>query len=204
MKGYYINLDHREDRKTHFENNIKSNDFFKNVERFTAIKGNPGYIGCSKSHIELLTKFLDEDGEYFMVCEDDISIINNKKFENFIIDFNKIKNTNNWDLITLTPYQSDNNIKQNNEMLQSNFMRLKSSQTTACYIIKKSFIKLLLENFKYSTENLIKSNNYPIYAIDQYWKRLFPIHNIYAYKTKFVIQLPGYSDINQCYVNYGI
>ena len=204
MKGYYINLDYREDRKTHFENNIKSNDFFKNVERFTAIKGNPGYIGCSKSHIELLTKFLDEDGEYFMVCEDDISIINNKKFENFIIDFNKIKNTNNWDLITLTPYQSDNNIKQNNEMLQSNFMRLKSSQTTACYIIKKSFIKLLLENFKYSTENLIKSNNYPIYAIDQYWKRLFPIHNIYAYKTKFVIQLPGYSDINQCYVNYGI
>lgn len=30
IQGYYINLEERVDRKTHFENNIKSRAFFQN------------------------------------------------------------------------------------------------------------------------------------------------------------------------------
>ena len=183
MNGYYINLDHRTDRKIHFDKNVKSNPFFKNINRFSAIKESKGYIGCSKSHIGVLQKCLDIDGEYFMICEDDLQINNNESLENFITNFNKIKNVDKWDLITLTPYYCQLHHEQDNTMIQCNFIRLITSQTASGYIIKKNFIKILLDNFKYSMNKLSKGEQYSVYALDQYWKNLFRSHNIYAFKN---------------------
>jgi glycosyl transferase, family 25 len=201
MNGYYINLDYRTDRKIHFDKNVKSNSFFKNINRFSAIKESNGYIGCSKSHIEVLEKCLDKDGEYFMICEDDLQINNNESLENFITNFNKIKNVDKWDLITLTPYYCQPHHEQDNTMLQCNFIRLITSQTTTAYIIKKTFIKILLDNIKYSMNKLSNGEDNK-FVIDQYWKNLFPSHNIYVFKNIFASQLSGYSDNLKEYANY--
>ena len=62
---------------------------------------------------------------------------------------------------------------------------------------KKQFISILLENLKFSVNKLINGSKYSDYAADQYWKKLFPDHNIYMFHKKFMKQLLGYSDIMQ-------
>ena len=139
-----------------------------------------------------------------MVCEDDLCIKHKEIYNDFVINFNKIKDSDNWDLITLTPYSGYKNIKQNSFMSKNGFVKLRSAQTTTCYIVKKRFIKTLLENYKYSVKKLISGSRYQDYALDQYWKKLYPLHNIYRFHKKFMIQMPGYSDIEGVHLNIGI
>ena len=49
---FYINLEHRKDRKEHVENELKKIGL--NGQRFNAIKTKNGAIGCSMSHLRLL------------------------------------------------------------------------------------------------------------------------------------------------------
>ena len=100
IKGFYINLDSREDRKDHFENLKQKHPFFKGVDRISAIQDNNGAIGCGKSHIKVLTKCLDMDDDVFFVCEDDLTILNQEHLSTFISSLNL---NDEWDLITLTP-----------------------------------------------------------------------------------------------------
>ena len=56
-KIYYINLDHREDRKKLIIEEIKKID--PNLEktvRFAAVNHHRGYIGCAESHLQILEK----------------------------------------------------------------------------------------------------------------------------------------------------
>lgn len=50
--AFYINLDHRTDRKEHVEKEL--NTIGIKAERFNAIKMENGAIGCSMSHLKLL------------------------------------------------------------------------------------------------------------------------------------------------------
>jgi GR25 family glycosyltransferase involved in LPS biosynthesis len=54
IKGFYINLDHRKDRKHHIENQLKQLQMTGNITRFNAIKNANGRIGCSLSHLKCL------------------------------------------------------------------------------------------------------------------------------------------------------
>lgn len=202
MKGYYINLDSREDRKEHFEKNIKPWPLFKDVERLSAIRAEEGFIGCGKSHIEVLKKLQNEDAEYFIVCEDDLQIINNNNFKNFMINFTKIGHTDAWDLITLTPFHPITSNRHHKIMFQHGFLKLDAAQTTTCYIIKKTFIKTLLDNFKYAVKGLCNGKAKCEFAIDIRWKQLFKSNNIYGFRHIFASQLAGYSDIEKAHRNY--
>lgn len=204
MKGYYINLDHRTDRKHHFETNIKALPLFKDTMRVPAIRAEKGFIGCGKSHIEVLKKLQNEDGEYFIVCEDDLEIINNNNFNNFVTNFSKISHINAWDLITLTPFFPTISTIQHNIMFQYDFLKLDSAQTTTCYIIKKTFIKTLLDNFQYAVKGLCEGKAKSDFAVDIQWKKLFKTHNIYGFKHIFASQLVGYSDIEKTNINYTV
>ena len=79
IKGFYINLDKRPDRKLHFENIQEKYSFFSELERLSACEHEKGFIGCSQSHIKALNKCKDMEGEVFMICEDDLIIFNDEK-----------------------------------------------------------------------------------------------------------------------------
>ena len=202
MKGYYINLDSREDRKEHFEKNIKPWPLFKDVERLSAIRAEEGFIGCGKSHIEVLKKLQNEDGKYFIVCEDDLQIINNNNLKNFMINFTKICHTDAWDLITLTPFYPIVSKGHHKIMFKHGFLKLDAAQTTTCYIIRKTFIKTLLDNFQCAIKGLCEGKTKEDFAIDILWKRLFKSNNIYGFRYIFASQLVGYSDIEKRDINY--
>ena len=198
LKGFYINLDARIDRMQHFESMKTKYGFFKNIERISAIKNSNGAIGCGMSHIKVLTKLLESDDNYFMVCEDDLCILNDNNYNKFVEDFDKIKDKN-WDVIVITPR---GDMMQDIDLNQNNFYRINNNQTTTAYIIKKEFINILIANLKESITGLLKGGHPNVYAIDQWWKKLQNEYKFYYYKDIYAGQLVGYSDIEMRNVNY--
>jgi glycosyl transferase family 25 len=210
IKGYYINLDSRLDRMNHMVDLKVKYPFFKNVERIQAISNQNGALGCALSHIMVLEKFLESKDDVFMVLEDDLCILNDTNYNNFIYYFDKIKDNPDWDIIVLTPRgdkreinNSNNNINLNMNYMNSNhFNLIKNNQTTTGYIVRRRFINILIENFKESVKGLICKSNPNIFALDQYWKRLQDKYNFYYFNNIFAGQLVGYSDIENKNVNY--
>ena len=210
IKGYYINLGQRNDRRKHMENLKKLYPFFSKVERMDAIKSTKsGALGCSLSHIkalQLLLKEHNKNHKYFIILEDDFEIINNDNFNKFTESFDKIKDNENWDLLTLTP--KGKKYSNSFELNEFGFNRICNSLTTSGYIIKKSFIKKLINQIKIGvlgiTNIMLSSKNISTspYHCDQIWKPLQIKYNFIYYSNLFGGQLTGYSDIEKKKVNY--
>lgn len=198
MDGYYINLINRKDRNKHFINNIKKYDFFKNLNRYDAIYDKDiGAIGKVKSHINVLELCIKTDGDYFLIVEDDLKIINEDNLNSFFNKFNNIKNNKNWDLITLTPYGNTIYTEHIN-----NFYRIKDTITTTGYIIKKDKIPILINNFYESLNLLVSTANIEKYILDKYWFKIQDKLKFFYLKDIFASQLIGYSDVKKCNINY--
>jgi hypothetical protein len=199
LKGFYINLDERVDRMKHFENVKVTYEKIKNIKRLSAIKNSNGAIGCGASHVEALTKLLrysDYNDDCFMVCEDDLCILNDDHFNKFVKDFNNIKDEK-WDIIVMTP--SGDKMPG---LPYHNFYRIHNNQTTTAYIIKKTFVPILISNFKESVTALINGGHPNTYAIDQWWKQLQNKYIFCYYKDIYAGQLVGYSSIENKHINY--
>ena len=141
---YYINLEHREDRKKEFVNWISESKFHGMIERIPAIlKKNKGYIGCTMSHIKALETFLNSDYETCIIYEDDYQPID---IENYWDNIDKLSRENiNFDIILLS--FNDYNL----EIIDTKYDFLKKiifTYTTSGYIIRKQFTNILLEAFK--------------------------------------------------------
>lgn len=204
MKGYYINLDNRTDRNSSILELKTKYSFFKDIERVSAIKDlNHGGMGCTKSHIYCLEKILNRDDEsYYMIMEDDLSINSQKDFDDFVRAFEKIKDRDDWDLLSFTPSRVNKM-----EIYNNDFYRVENIETTTCYIVKKTFVKTLLDIFKESLSRWEEEGKYDRityhkYALDQYWKKLQPTHCFLAYKLKVFGQIISYSDIIKRVVDY--
>lgn len=195
IKGFYINLDHRTDRKEHFENLKSKNPFFKNIQRLNAIHDTNGAVGCAKSHILALQKCLEYEDDVFMICEDDFLIFNTTNFTSFV---NTVDINADWDVLTLTP-RGDVIPNQN---LPNDYIRINNNQTATCYMIKKKFIPILL-NTLIEGKNALEMNGDPNeHMNDQCWKRLQNEYKFYYYKYVFAGQLVGYSDIEKRNIDY--
>ena len=202
IKGYYINLEERKERVQHFEQLKTKYPFFKNVERLPAIRNENGAIGCGFSHIKALNKCLESEDEYIMVFEDDFCILNDNNYNEFIQYFENIRDEKEWDIIVLTPRGEVKHVEANAKMSSNLFHEIVNNQTATGYIIKKTFIPIIINSFKKSVEGLLKNQNPDLYAIDQYWKPLQYIHHFYYFKKVFAGQLIGYSSIEKRIVNY--
>ena len=197
MKGFYINLKKRTDRKEHFEKIKQKYSFFSNIQRFEAIENVDGPLGCCCSHIESLTLALELNEPYVAIFEDDFTILNQDNFLNFIRDFDNIKNEPFWDVIVLTP--------RGTTILTPpilNFKRINNTQTTTGYIIKINILPILINILKESKQLQIQGIVKNISAIDQYWKIMQTDFSFYYYKDIFAGQLVGWSNIEKRFVDY--
>ena len=197
MDGFYINLIHRTDRRKHIETLIQTHSFFKNIERMEAICNERGDIGCSMSHIKCLTDLLQKNKAYYLILEDDFFILNEPNFNNFVDEFEHIKDSDEWDVLTLTP-RGDTKVKN----YLSSFNRVVNNQTTTGYIVKRRFIETLLTHFKKGLSKLMNGGKPGTNALDQCWKPLQQNSHFIYYTHIFAGQLPGHSDIEQTYVDY--
>jgi glycosyl transferase family 25 len=191
---YYINLEHRSDRKKHILNQLKQMDYPEDrINRINAIKHDFGAVGCSRSHIKALELFLSTKDESCIIFEDDFTFYPNTydRFHNIIkqIDIPKP-----WDIIMLS-----SNIKKDKPFSEG-FTKAIDVQTASGYMVNRSFATTLLENYKAGEELLSKTlkSKYHEYGLDQYWKKLQQSAYCYIFKPKLGYQLENiYSDIEK-------
>jgi len=192
MKGYYINLECRRDRRRHIENNILTLDFFKDLERFEAIKNGETGIGCGESWTKIIEKCIEiKDQDYFLLIEDDISIDNDEIFNEFLKDFEEIKEKQ-WDVITFTPHWANRNDTILDDIFPKyydNFNKINRCFTMTGLIIKKSFLPIFLKNQKAGLKLLKETKDDKLYKNDIYWLPLQEEYTFLCYRENFCSQL---------------
>ena len=183
----YINLDERVDRKQQIQQELAT--VFPDVERFAAIKRSPGFIGCSMSHIAVLERAKAEGWPSVFIVEDDFAW-RNKEVGLPVLE-QLLKKP--YDVIVLTGTYVTADPKT---------LRLKSCQTATAYVVAAAYYDTLLANYKEGLAGLEATGNYPMYALDQYWKRLQPRDRWFIVQPILGIQRPSFSDIEGRVVNY--
>lgn len=193
-KYYYINLDHRPDRNEWMVNQFKRFNI-SNYERISGIKEKFGHIGCSKSHIVAIKKFIDSDEDTCIILEDDFKFIVPK--QTYAELLNKLySSSTEWNIVLLAA-----NVIQGpgyNDFLRTCL----NAQTTAGYMVNKTFANNLLHNYEEGLQLLIDTKNKK-YCIDQHWKKLqHPKNKWYIFSPKCGKQMAGFSDIENKKVDY--
>ena len=196
---FYINLESRIDRKEHFLNEIKKLCIDESkIVRIDAVKDTNGALGCSKSHIKSLEKFMENSlWKTCMIFEDDYTFYNtniennNDRLKSFFSNFT------DWGILLLSSNQAGkSSIKTHIDCVEL----VTYSQTLSGYCIHKDCVKEIYENFKESTTLLEKSNSKPKHAVDIYWNKL--TMKRYSFTPNMGYQYQSFSDIEKKVVNY--
>ena len=191
---FYINLDTRTDRKTFFENQMRTLGL--RAERFTAIRHSIGAIGCTLSHIALLKYAKTQNLDHILIMEDDIMFMDPQAFINNLN--NCLFNHSDFDVLLIAGNNMGKYLK-----LSNNCVRISKCQTTTGYLVKSHYYDKLIQNYEAGMSKLIKNINlHIVYAIDKHWSILQTIDKWYLVTPLSVSQKPDYSDIEQKHVNY--
>ena len=194
---FYINLEHRIDRKLHVENELTKIGL-TNFTRFNAIKMPNGALGCSMSHLKCLQLAKENNWPHVLIVEDDIEFLDQNTFINQANKF--LQTINNWDVLLLAgnnilPYKTiDNN---------DSCVKVSGCLTTTGYLVSSHYYDKLIQNIKMGiTFFMRRPQQKKLYAIDVFWKPLQEVDNWYLLTPLTVIQMEDYSDIEQKKINY--
>lgn len=194
--AFYINLDHRTDRKEHVTGQL-TNLGLQGFERFNAIKMENGAVGCSMSHLKILQSAVQHNWDHVLIVEDDITFLDPALFKANFETFLQ-RNGNNWDVILLAgnnmpPYDAIDDV----------CIKVKRCQTTTGYLVNGHYIKKLMENVKMGlTQLMYKPASHAMYAIDKFWFVLQAVDKWYLIIPPTVVQREDYSDIEKKRINY--
>jgi glycosyl transferase family 25 len=193
--AFYINLEHRKDRKKHVESELTNIGI--NATRFNAIKMNNGAVGCSMSHLKLLQLADTNKYDHILIVEDDIKFLDPELFKTQLNTFFQLRQ-NNWDVILIAgnnmpPYKN----------IDETCIQVTKCQTTTGYIVNGHYISTLIQNIKTGLTNLLNNpTDRFTYAIDKYWFRLQEVDKWFFIIPPTVVQREDYSDIEKCVTNF--
>ena len=197
-KIYYINLEHRKDRKEQIENQIKKfiDPELSITKRFNAIANKDGHIGCSKSHLGIIEKCIQNNYNNVLIFEDDFEfIIEESEFKNYLNKF--FTKYTNYDILLL-------GVNGPSFINQCDFFKVTNSQTASGYIINNRVFKQFRDICKESINGLENKKSYDIYCIDQLWKKIQRNGNVYTFPKRVGKQRADYSDICKKRVDYKV
>ena len=197
ISGFYINLNSRIDRKLHVERQLDLLGIRDNVKRFNAIHNVNGRIGCSLSHLKCIQMAKEQNMEFVLILEDDVSFL---LPDDFVENVNKFLSNpkNKWDVLLLAgnnlpPFTTNDEVS----------IRVTHCQTTTGYIVRQHYYDTLISNIKEGVSKLMKNPEHHYYfAIDKYWIHLQKQHRWMLLIPLIVIQRPDYSDIEKRYTDY--
>ena len=193
----YINLDSRTDRKAHVEKQLANVGLLPFAQRFNAIRLQNGAMGCTLSHLKCLKTAFENNWDHVLICEDDITFLDSNLF---VKQLNKcLANPSiNWDVIMF----GGNNVPPY-KIIDDSCIKISRCATTTGYLVNKHYIPILLNNVKNGAQLFAKNSNMQsTYAVDVYWRTLQAADNWFLITPPTVVQLEGYSDIEQKNVNY--
>ena len=198
-KVYYINLEHREDRKSQMLFWIEQSGFeLSKVERIPAIYNHEkGHVGCLLSHIKALDTFIKSDNKICIIFEDDYVPLNVNTFWNNV---NKLENID-FDLVMVCYNEYELQIK---ETKYDFLKKCLHSYTASGYILNKNFAYKLKELFeecvKLAINETFTSHHF---CLDTYWMKLMrETEKWYCFYPRLGVQRESYSDILKKVVDY--
>jgi glycosyl transferase family 25 len=189
----FINLKERTDRLANAQEQLQSIGIIG--ERVSAVKTEMGAIGCTMSHIKCLELAKQRNYDMIFICEDDIQFTYPTKLKQCIDNFQKT--VEEWDVCII----GGNNGKPFHSVNQS-CIRVFNCQTTTGYIVQKHYYETLITNFRESVQQLIRSKDKRLHALDIYWKRLQQTGKWFMLTPIMAVQKEGYSNIENRYVDY--
>jgi GR25 family glycosyltransferase involved in LPS biosynthesis len=199
-KAFYINLDFRTDRKEHTEKFLKALGI-ENYERFDAIKTNIGYHGYLFSQVAILEKAIEENLEYVLICDDDLTI-EDEYLENFLRDTELFfKNIKDWDVLML-----GGEIKELPRKRKAYCMKTRAVRSCPAYLIRRHYFETYHKCLKQRQEALKKRPDVrreSINAADTCIRHLQRKHNWYMIYPYGLIQKADFSDISNDFRDYG-
>jgi glycosyl transferase family 25 len=180
-KIVYINLDKRPEKNEHMKKIVCIFPSEK-VIRFSAIEWNPGNVGCTKSHIEVMKMAIDNKWKNVLILEDDVVW---NRFESGYILLEKLA-SQEYDVIHLGPSMPNYDVST---------LRLFSGSCTSSYLVNGDYIPKLLSNFQEGLDLLVetKSDKYPC---DVHWTSLMKTDKWYLCNPCLMYQQESYSDID--------
>ena len=193
-KIVWINLNRSVNRRAYMEDmlnklNVKNERIsgidgkFVDVEKLVKnIKRREGLslseIACTLSHIKAINSLKNQEGKYFMVCEDDITLDNLQYFKN--IDLKKIiEKCPDFDILILHKFS---NFQKNLD--QDYTLWNKRIYSTACYIVSKNGVNKLINNCEYVNDLNFKFKNDEEFNVADYY--LYNLMNTWVYKYNII------------------
>jgi glycosyl transferase family 25 len=188
-KVVYINLEERTDRRAEIEKQL-SIFHHEKIVRFNAIKHQNGAIGCSMSHIAVVEMAIQNNWKNVLIVEDDM-IWN--QFNIAYPIYQKLI-SKPYDVVCLGGACVDYD--------RQTYKAIYVSTTTA-YLVNNHYYQTLLANFKEGVEQFIKhEDKHSLYALDRNLMKLMPKDNWFVIQPALCVQKPGYSNIENKFVNY--
>ena len=179
---YFINLDKDTDRLKYIQDTLYSIFNTEDIHRISGVEARLGQNGCRLAHIKAHKTAISQGHPYYLICEDDIKpIINKKNIVHFI----------NNSIITkpdLVLFEQGENIENKiqitkNENHTNLYQIFGGGQGSSCYLCSKNFGQKLIDHWTAR----------PRRHIDHSWQRLWTTHNVFFHRPQLFIHREGYS-----------
>jgi len=181
--AFYINLDHRRDRRAEFEAEVAAMGL--SCERFPGILRRPGIVGCGYSHLAVLKEARARGYESVLIFEDDFKFLVSK--EQFWSIMDSLKG------VVYEAIMMGYNI-QRSDLHSDHLLRVFEASTASAYFVHSRMYDKLITLYEYAIPELERTGQHWIYANDQIWKKLQPTSLWFATAVRIGIQRPSYSD----------
>lgn len=198
---FYINLKHREDRKSELLHECERLQIpMQKVERFNAIK-NPAlpWVGCSQSHLEVLGLAKERKYQIILVLEDDANFhASSELFHRNLTRFFNEQGKSEWKVCMLAA-----NLIRSEEVNPHAIVHyVREAQSGAAYLVHCSFYDALIAQYTYGILCAkIHGPYHWLYINDQVWKPL-QTGAWYVFQPLLAYQRPSYSDLYCRMVDY--
>lgn len=208
--SYYINLDHRTDRKESIITELGKMPGHRITRIPAHYTPELGTLGCCRSHISALTDIIESDTadeSMHAIFEDDFEFSFQPHVLQQILEQVSVLMTNDESMhVFCLGVNVLDSVKVREICIGDvpfELHRIRRSQAHSGYIVKKIFAPILLQNYSESESMITQCNfsNHP-YCFDVYVQHLQDAWGWYTFLPKIGRQAPGYSDIEKSVVDH--
>ena len=189
-------MDKRVDRLTEFMNEYLRMELpSEKLERFLAVYDPvQPYLGCTKSHLEVLKIARERQYKNVLVFEDDFDFIVDRGTLDYSLKSFFDKNLD-FKVLMLSFY-SKGSIKYD-ELVSITT----DAQTASGYIVNCNYFDELINCLEFGAKMLKETDAHWLYINDQVWKKLQG-DKWFHFNNRIGVQRESYSDLSGCVVDY--
>ena len=199
---YYINLNHRTDRREQFEDWIAYSGLpLEKVQRIEAIwSSDRPHLACGMSHIKAVETFIASKQPYGFIFEDDYLPIEILTFWDTV---QKVLDSG----VNFDVFLGSYNQLESSDTEYPFLKRVHSSMTASCYLVTREYAptlrKCLIEGIQLAIqEEEITKVKTDQYMNDVYWQKLMKQDTWVCYYPRLGKQRPSYSDLQRHFTEY--